>query len=483
MTISRSMFFSILLSSALIFLHALNVQLRWYIPILFLSVLASWLIHRSLLTALWHIYITILPISLSRNFFSSEIPAVQWGGEYDVVFNYFLKYSQILFIGVIYFLLRDRKKFTTIPFTNQNALLFFFPILFIFFNTIAALHSHVFPYVIYQFFLFIFILAHFFISFFLLRDWKIFSLTLHVWWLQTVLLCVLLLLQFVKGSQLGIGLEQRNDASPQGSVLSEIGDNYRPGGYFFDPNVAATWLMMLGPLILFYFIQEGRNENITFMHSLLFLAGLIVTQSRFPWILAIVFIFFCWWLIKRKKIFSFHLPRRAALFIIAFFILAAPFLLWRFSTLRRTFQPGGGKDYRLTQFFTSTQSMLASPWGIGVGTIEYEVLGILPASQFSHDVVEPHNIFIQVGVGLGIFGLIAFCFFLYVRFRQLIMEFLHNKQPLFFGLLLSCFGYVSLANVYPWLLNSPLAELFWLLFGLPSIALLQSKKYIKNKSI
>src|SRR5258708_16349322 len=278
---------NILLSFLLICFHLLDVSSRVYFLALLVFLITSSFFNKSVLVALWHTYLTIFPFQRSRDFLATLIPVNYWGGVDDGVVQYFFRFSDLLLIPIIYMLLRNTvsRRFLSVKKSKKTYFNLFLLIILAALSLFAAAQSNFFSYAFYQAVLFILNMSLFFISSLLiLKKQEMVFLTVGVFALHIFFVSVMVILQFLHGSQLGVALEEKVDYQPTGSIQAEEKNVFRPRGYFFDPNAAGTWIVMILPLVVYTF-RKSWISQIFFVVSII---ALILTKSRTSWIVEAV---------------------------------------------------------------------------------------------------------------------------------------------------------------------------------------------------
>src|SRR5579859_1435934 len=231
---------NILLSFLLICFHLFDASSRVYFLAVLVFLITSSFLNKSLLVALWHTYLTIFPFQRSRDFLAALIPVNYWGSVEDVIMQYFFRFSDLLLLPIIYMLLRNNVSSGFLSAKKSKKTYFCLLLLVILaaISLFAAAQSSFFSYAFYQALLFILSMSLFFISALLtLKKQEIVFLTIGVFALHIFFMSAMVILQFLHGGQLGIALEERVDYQPTGSIQAEVKNVFRPGGYFFDPNV------------------------------------------------------------------------------------------------------------------------------------------------------------------------------------------------------------------------------------------------------
>ena len=393
--------------------------------------------------------------------------------------NYTFVFNQFFIVCLAYFLFRNKKSYVqSLSLSRKIASLLF--ILLTLCAGYATLFATFSEYAIYEYLIFVIIVSNFFISFLLIRTSKEINLTFQILFLHAFIICLLLIAQFTKGSQLGLGIEEKNALNPSGSVQFEAGNTFRPGGYFFDPNVAATWIIMIFPIFFTYALESKNYSFLTLPVSLLTSFAVVITKSRTAWIIFPFILSGLLYLAYRSKKFS-TLTWRIFVSVFLFFLISASALFFqRIENFSITFSSTGGFYSRIDQYKVGLEYLFANPAGIGAGMIRDDMLGKIDAQKFAYDVTEPHNIFLEVADGAGIMGVLLFTTAIYVLLREYFFFWKKYHDIHILGVLLSCASFLYLGCFYPWLMRSPLPELFFLIIGISPYALRNKNSHEKN---
>ena len=236
---------------------------------------------------------------------------------------------------------------------------------------------------------------------------------------------------------------------------------------FENPNVLAEYLIMILPLILAAFIitKSSRTRLLTAFCGVCAVGCLIYTWSRGAW-LGFMFGVIIFMLMYSKK----------TLAAMLFCLLAVPFLPFVLpeSITQRFLSIGNLGDsstsYRV-YIWKGVLSMLRDFFvtGIGIGNDSFKL--VYPAYALSGIETAPHshNLYLQITVELGIFGLIVFIALLFIWAQSCLTLHATEKRgtkllgaALFCGLLAVL---VQGMTDYIWY-NYRVFLMFWLLLGL-----------------
>ena len=228
---------------------------------------------------------------------------------------------------------------------------------------------------------------------------------------------------------------------------------FLPHAYWFEEWFLASRFINGGHFAVFLFIPFFTaaslilsNKNLVIrgvLTSALFVMGwaFLLTHSRAPWlVLALGGLYFLW-LLSRHRLLSSKEILGICFFLgasVGLLILAGGMkeIVSRFGQmLGKTsviFDPNASGQfftvfYRLTLWQESLSAFLARPWGWGLGTFEH----IFPQFRTHSDrfrIDYAHNEILQIGVDLGIIGLLFLAGFLIYYFKRM-RNFLRSPLP------------------------------------------------------
>ena len=239
-------------------------------------------------------------------------------------------------------------------------------------------------------------------------------------------------------------------------------------GSMYDPNDLALILAMLIPLLVFLLSTSGSISKLLILGmALLYFYGIVLTQSRggFLALVAVASLL----LFRTKLNPSLKLIISAGILLI--FVTVAGTVFWdRISTI---WEPKTEYDRtagdRFVKWQTALVLIVTRPWGSGYGACD---IAIGRASGMKDQWMTAHNSFLQVGVELGVPGLIIFLSLLMRTFKDLRQfQFLFKRQQnsetnLASMLEISLYGFV----VGGFFLSQAYSMLLYLIIGL-SLAL------------
>lgn len=438
---------------------------KLYLLLIVFYAIGLYLISRNALKTAWFTFISLLLFQQAKYFIETiSIPTSQSYVNIPVLYN--IMFSDISLLFVLFFIWRGRAS-AVINKKVGSVELLFIPIIIV--GLISTWLSY-FPNI--SLFYLIQIVKYFvifIISGIILNDKNIKKISFEILFLFVLFNGTLICLQALRGGPFGLPIEHLNLWSQLGRFAVEQTDIYRPGGTFDDPNLAASVIGMIFPILLAVGLARSIfNRSFVWITLAAAAMGLLFTGSRAVWLISVLVCFFGIYMCKRlyKKIRLPILPSpRNILYVILISSIVLPFIMLRLSTLSSTFTDTGSGTYRLKHLEIATNYLLSFPFGIGLNVFEYLTPMRYEAKDYVYQIAEPHNIFAQIGSELGIFGLLLFC---YVFSRIISHKYkivLVNKKPLSIGILLGCISYLGIACFYPWFLYAPVSELFWLFMG------------------
>lgn len=280
---------------------------------------------------------------------------------------------------------------------------------------------------------------------------------------------LLMILQKMHGSPLGLIIE--DTFTVYGSFAQESQSLYRPGGMFWDPNKAAS-LINMGFFIIFpLWLKRKYLFNFVSDSFILITAliSLIISASRGNWLVFIVLslIALGFHLSSSKKITINSANLKITLIvIIAFIFIVGPFLFNRFLQFNSSF----GRSTiltRLQHIEIAKDLTLQYPFGVGLNTFQFQIMQTYLPKYYLFDSTPAHNVFAEISADLGLLGLLSYIFFIYALIRPLINK-IQLHQPvnyITFALLFSALSYLLSSQMYPLLFSIPISDIFWIILG------------------
>lgn len=242
---------------------------------------------------------------------------------------------------------------------------------------------------------------------------------------------------------------------------------------FNNPNVLASYLIIVIPFALVYTFERSRNATNNIFNALTLVclaAALVFTWSRGAWVgIAIGLLMLCTFVFRRS-------PK----LIVAIFawipnlLLFAPQSVWQriasiFSFLGNDVD--SSINYRFTVWRDSLRLFADNIFGgIGVGSASFSEAYIEYASIGAENALHSHNLFLQIGIEVGVFALILFVLVLIYTYRNCYsMEFVANQSRVR-GVCLASFCSLTALLVngmadYVWY-NYRICFLFFLVLGI-----------------
>jgi O-antigen ligase len=302
----------------------------------------------------------------------------------------------------------------------------------------------------------------FFLAKVILADPKIARSTIEILVFFTLINCILIIGQFMVKGPLGTGLE--DSFKPYGKYSEQ--NLFRPGGFTTDPNIAASMIAAVFPLVLAKTLTVAVSAYaVNWIVLIIFILGLIFTASRAAWGVAIVVA--CTLVFYLHKTKSIHIPplikKRWKLGLLILVLIAFPVIISRLSTIQQAFGWEGSGLYRFRQVSLGLRMMQKSLFGVGLGMFSHPITTFNFPERFQLPSDLPHNVFVQVGAETGIVGLTFFTIFIYLLIRNKLAK-LKIDAKLFPTSVLLAFVSIFLSMMaYPWLMQPRIGWLFWIL--------------------
>jgi len=237
---------------------------------------------------------------------------------------------------------------------------------------------------------------------------------------------VVIFIEQFKGNNIGRFIENKLPGIEIGVRAADAASLLRSDGTFNEPNIAATFLLMNGVLLINFGLKNWQKNIVNFLYLIIgFLSifTIIFTGSRSLYALAFIVIIF--YFIKYKKLIFFlikNLWKKKIVKIISltFLAIGLPYLLIRINTLKNIFSSDGSLAYRqeLNKNILSMSSY--NFFGIGLDLTPYYLAKNFKTvdNQFLFfDQAPAHNIIIQIFTENGILACLVFVFFIYYTFR------------------------------------------------------------------
>lgn len=309
----------------------------------------------------------------------------------------------------------------------------------------------------------------FLVSGIILSDKSVRKLTLTILFMFILFNAVLIVLQKVNGSPLGIPIETENLFARYGRYADESPGLYRPGGITTGPNEMATVLGMSIPLIFSLGISRNKyNKSFLWVCLIFSGAALLFTAARAVWIVVAVAVPAVYLTLKNSKLLDFpvFISKYRKLLVIGFALVSFPIVINRISSLSTFFKPGGGGVYRIRHLVMAAKLADIFPFGVGANVFQSEIGNRFDQEYFFYDSTPAHNVFAEVMADFGYAGIPLFILLFYTIARGH-YPFSHRPvTPLKLGVFWGVIVYILLLQVHPWLFERSASSLFWILGGL-----------------
>ncbi len=246
---------------------------------------------------------------------------------------------------------------------------------------------------------------------------------------------------------------------------------------FDNPNVLASSLLPVIPFAIVYLFEREKRIMTTFYRAIALvalMAALVFTWSRGAWVgCAVSLLMLCAFVFRRS-------PK----FVVAVFagipnlLLFAPESVWHriasiFSFLGD--EVDSSVAYRLTVWRDSLSMFFDNAFGgVGVGHEAFSAVYLKYASVGAEAALHSHNLFLEIGIEVGVFALILFSLVLVYTFRSCYsMEFAANQSSVRSACLAAFASAIALLTNgltdYVWY-NYRVCLLFWLVLGICNAA-------------
>lgn len=451
-------------------LSSINIgTLRPYLAVMVLLVVAIYFFNQNLIDSLWLSFVGVYLLRQSKYFIKPFVTPSSYSElglrQPEIVF--FVAFADALLILLLVILvrrrLRNREKLYKIPPTFPYQ-----PLLMITVLGIVSSMSSPLPEVSWFWLLqLIKLFTMSFLAMALVKDKSLVKKTLEIIFIYGLLLASLVVVQKINGGPLGLAIEERY-TEHAGRFADESSSLYRPGGIFWDANLASSILIILLPSwFIFSFKKDWFHQGFMMVCFTVGGLALIFTASRASWVIGTIVLFLSHQLIIKKT--KLQLPvwlkkyRWLVLGMLIVFFL--PMITNRLISLTQVFNHNGGAVYRLRHLQMATYFLVTRPFGIGLNVYQYEILNQWKPEYYLFDSTPAHNLFAQVGAALGVGGLLLFIKFVYRITNQGRIWLVSEKNTLVKGLVLGCLGYLLASQFYPWWLTRPISGIMWLLLG------------------
>lgn len=280
---------------------------------------------------------------------------------------------------------------------------------------------------------------------------------------------VVIFIEQFKGGSLGSFIETKLPGREVGFRETGFITLLRADGTFNEPNIAATFLLMNGILLIDYGLKQLKTKNNNYLYSIigaLSLSAIIFTGSRSLYaltFLCLVFYFIKYRkkiLILSKKLFKQKILKMIGLIIM---IISLPYLIIRINAIKEIFSNNGSLAYRLELNRNVLLMSTNNSFGIGLDMTSYYIASKIKTvdnQSVIFDQAPAHNILIQIFTETGFYAFLIFLFFVYYSLRSGLTK--KNN-----GFALAALAYFLAAQFHPVFTNQyGLTAFFFLYLGL-----------------
>lgn len=451
---------------------SMNVgTLRPYLILVVILIIAMFFVNRNLINSLWLSFIGVFLLRQSKYFTKSfQAPANYLNlGLRQPEIIYFVAFADAILVLLMYLLIRRKimKKSSIFKISNPVLLIHLVAILAI--GIVATFLSPLPQVSWFNLWYFSKLILIFLLTMIIVQNNKIIIKTLEIIFIYGLFLASLVIIQKVIGGPIGLAIEEQY-AQYTVRYADELPSLYRPGGIFWDANLTASILIMMLPSwLIFAFTKKYFSQTFMFICLSIGSLALIFTASRAAWTVGLLLACASYWMVIKK--YKISVPKWMSTYglwgLIILTLAFSPMVLARILSLTEVFGSHGGATYRLRHLEMALHFLKTRPVGLGLGVFQYQILQQWQPQYYLFDSTPAHNIFAQVGAGLGFGGLLLFIRFIYRIIRQG-FDLLINQQSSLIkqGIILGCFGYFLASQFYPWWLTRPISGIFWLFLGI-----------------
>ena len=193
---------------------------------------------------------------------------------------------------------------------------------------------------------------------------------------------------------------------------------------FDNPNILAMYLVMVLPFAIYLMLNAELRKSrfLGFISTMSIFICIILTWSRAAW-LAIIVCILIFSIIYSKKTIKHLLILTFLLPIISFFIPSS--IVRRFTSIGSL--ADSSTAYRFYTWKGTLRCCKDSLWGgIGYGTTAYQEIYPQYAYAGMEAAEHSHSLYLQILIGMGIFGLIAFAVVIFL-FLQMNFEYIKKE--------------------------------------------------------
>lgn len=430
--------------------------------VIFLYIIALYLVNKNLTKSLWLVLISTIFFSLGRYFpfkfstpFSEDVEAYKVFG---------VCFTDAVYILLLYWLKRSAQSIKMR--ISWADLIIGFIVFLAVVSSYFSPHSDIAWFNLLQL---LKLIALFYLSriIFWKKDYA--KMTMIFMLIYLFLNSVLMILQKIHGGLLGLIVE--NYFMKYGNYAQDSPGLFRPGGMSWDSNFSAAYLSMGFVFLVTLLVYNSRflNKKIIPFLLCLFAVAIIISASRGSWIAIILisFLIVAINLFQSKKKIDQYLKPKIIVPILLFVVFFGGFIVQRFYQF--TSEMGQSTiNTRLIHLKLGFFLSLNNPIGTGPDTFQYELMSTFKPKEYLFDSTPAHMMLGELLGDFGIFGTIAFISLFYLVLRKSLFYKKKNHQLQlaersgFFYMIIT---YLFLAQIYPLLFSFQISAIFWIVLG------------------
>lgn len=293
-------------------------------------------------------------------------------------------------------------------------------------------------------------------------------------------------LQLIKQKPIGLYVELTPSFSEEvGYATTDGNKQYRVSGFISHPVYFASFISILFPIFLGFFLKKINNDTTIFeitIFTLLILIGsgvILGTLSRSSFFTLLITL-----LIFRKEIWEKIIIRYqknnnlkikvlSKIFCLLFVFGVTGYLTPRLESFSYLFETNGNGSIRLELIKQSFSMVCKNPLGVGLNNFTKELITYDLPGSLNGFIVPVHNTFLIFFTELGILGGFSFVIFIFYIFFK---EFNKKKKDLAnFGVWVGILTFLINSQIHPLFNLDPTFDLLMLVLGYYSICLYQKK--------
>ena len=236
----------------------------------------------------------------------------------------------------------------------------------------------------------------------------------------------------------------------------------RANSTFENPNVFASFMVIIFPLAIYSFFNEKNKKRkwILLISIVLILGGIVTTYSRGAYIAILI-----------SAVILFFLGKKQTAFISIIGALMLVTVPDKFFDRISSLGPGDTASMIRIDIWKSCYKIIKENFFFGIGPGVQNVWNIL-LSRFNIDQPHAHNIFIELFVEGGIFGVLIFCVFLFFFFKDMVLLLKNCKESKVYGIVFisSMVGFLSFGMTDFLLMTPKEVQYFMFLLGFAEAA-------------